>query len=111
MLLINHPPKEPTCSYLDTGSKGDEVARSLLPSLLIGRAVREDSSCSLGRIHADGCYLQTLWELSDGDRMAFPVESLLLRAAAGARSCITSAIGKVENRNRDVKDWVIEKAI
>lgn len=41
MLLINHPPKEPTCSYLDTGSKRDEVARSLLRSLLIGRPVRE----------------------------------------------------------------------
>lgn len=77
---------------------------------------REIFSCSLGRIHAGGCYLQILWALSDGDRMAFPRESVLLRAVAGARSHVTvitdkDAIGRVENRNRDFKDWVIEKTI
>lgn len=43
MLLINHPPKKTTRSYFETGSTREEVACSLLRSLLINRPVREKS--------------------------------------------------------------------
>lgn len=117
MLFNKSPPQETTHSYLNMGSTKGEAACSLLRSLLIDRPVREKS---LVVVLGASMQVDVLYRFSGryvmGTEWHFPEWSVLLRAVAGARSHVTvitekDAIGKVENRNRDFKDWVIEKAI